>query len=529
MYIKKIKIEDLRCFKEIEMLLSPGINIILGFNNSGKSTLIRALYTMQEKNCLQKNDIRIGKDELNLYTTITGIGPKDRSIFGDLGSFKFSDRDELTISCRMTEKEAKSTIIEDDPRKIEERQKVNKVFGPNAMDLAIFNGFPNREDKGNFIYPFFNTRRRGMYNAQQGKEVVYAVYDNQNNLPGKVQKTSSQATIGNLFRQLSRDILGTELVIIPGDAHENKLGTYSMDETTISIDAMGDGVPNIIGFLTILLTRNGKLFLIEELENDIHPLALKKLLNHIVDKSKENQIIISTHSHIVLKHLGASEGAKIFYVESDDNQNIVPTSTVREVPNSPRERQIVLEQLGYDLGDYDLYKGYLIFEESSAERIVREFIFPWFVPKLVSKVRTIAAQGADDLVLKYNDLHSLFVYLHLSPIYKDYAWVIADGDEKGKKIIGELKNKYKAAVDSNQFCNFREKYFENYYPARFQPQVTQIMAIQDKKQRQKRKIELLNEVVAWLSNNDNEARTELNNSAKEVINILKKIETILCP
>ena len=187
-----------------------------------------------------------------------------------------------------------------------------------------------------------------------------------------------------------------------------------------------------------------------------------------------------------------------------------------------------MEQLGYDLSDFNLFKGYLIFEESSAERIVREFIIPWFAPKLHNRVRTVAAQGADDLLVKYNDLHSLFVYLHLNPIYKNYAWVIADGDEKGIKVVEQLRHKYKTAVQSDQFRNFSESFFEKYYPSRFQAQVEQTMVIRDKKKRQEKKIDLLKEVLAWLSKNDRVVKEELAVSAKEVIDIVKGIETAIC-
>jgi predicted ATP-dependent endonuclease of OLD family len=56
---------------------------------------------------------------------------------------------------------------------------------------------------------------------------------------------------------------------------------------------------------------DGNLFLVEELENDIHPEGLKAILDVIVEKSSSSQFIVSTHSNIVTKYLGSAPGAKV--------------------------------------------------------------------------------------------------------------------------------------------------------------------------------------------------------------------------
>ena len=71
---------------------------------------------------------------------------------------------------------------------------------------------------------------------------------------------------------------------------------------------MGDGVPNVVGLLADLALTKGKMFLIEEPENDLHPSALKALLELVEDGATHNQIVVSTHSNIVARHLGSCEG-----------------------------------------------------------------------------------------------------------------------------------------------------------------------------------------------------------------------------
>ena len=47
MYISKIKIKNFKCFNDIEVEFDPNFNLIIGQNNSGKSTIFDALRLWQ--------------------------------------------------------------------------------------------------------------------------------------------------------------------------------------------------------------------------------------------------------------------------------------------------------------------------------------------------------------------------------------------------------------------------------------------------------------------------------------------------
>jgi predicted ATP-dependent endonuclease of OLD family len=67
---------------------------------------------------------------------------------------------------------------------------------------------------------------------------------------------------------------------------------------------MGTGVNNIISMIGYLAESDDKIFLIEEIENDLHPKAIKKLLNLIKESARDrgNQFFISTHSKIMCRY-----------------------------------------------------------------------------------------------------------------------------------------------------------------------------------------------------------------------------------
>ena len=43
MYIARIRIQNYRCFRDSTIEFQPGLNVIIGENNAGKTTLLKAL------------------------------------------------------------------------------------------------------------------------------------------------------------------------------------------------------------------------------------------------------------------------------------------------------------------------------------------------------------------------------------------------------------------------------------------------------------------------------------------------------
>jgi hypothetical protein len=205
----------------------------------------------------------------------------------------------------------------------------------------------------------------------------------------------------------------------------------------------------------------------------------------------------------------------------------LPNSTIEEVTKL-EERRSVLEDLGYELNDFDLWNGWLILEESSAEKIIREYLIPWFAPKLQKTLRTFDTKGKDGLEKKFNDFVNLFVFLHLQPSYKNKAWVVIDGGDEEKVIIDKLKKTYTpSGWHEDRFLQFTEHDFERYYPEAFQEQVEAVLSIADKKEKRAAKKKLLKDGEDWIRNDGKVAKTAFKNSAGEVIGILKSIEQSL--
>jgi hypothetical protein len=189
-------------------------------------------------------------------------------------------------------------------------------------------------------------------------------------------------------------------------------------------------------------------------------------------------------------------------------------------------RRRVLDDLGYELYDYDLYDGWLILEEASAERMIRDYLVKWFAPRLVGRLRTVSAQGVGDVEPMVHDFRRLFLYLHLEERYNERAWVLVDGG-KGDEVVRKLQDRF-STWPGHHFVALREHDFERYYPVEFQQKATAALALHGQAKRDAKR-ELLEEVRVWCDEDDGRAKQAFEASAGEVIEFLRRLEETLVP
>ena len=498
MKITGIELSQIKSFDNVPMLdFSSSINVLIGPNNAGKSTILNSIFLLQRDGVLTANDITLG--------ALTGI----------IGLY-FTGGHAPTINENQQFEKVQ----------IDLKTRQRRIVTKNGSTLNI--GRIDEKEPNNLIYPYLSKRKVVQFVDAINEQNANSVFGNFTNLYSKIDRlVTPQFQPGNSqYVNACKDILGFEIsTLAKGNGKQAVLFIHNLEH--IPLTAMGEGVANILGLITDLCVAEERIFLIEEPENDIHPKALKALLNLIISKSESNQFFISTHSNIVMKHLGAIPDSKIFRVINDKKDKKRPNlklSTIQEVQNNPEERKKVLEDLGYDFFDYDLWKAWLFLEESSAEVLIRDYFIKWYTPKLKYQLRTFSAGSISKIQSKFDDFNRLFVFLHLEPTYKNKVWVYIDGGEKEAMIIKKMRDVYaKSGWNENNFNQFSEHDFEMFYPSRFQEGVQQAIGISDKQEKRTAKRELLERVKDWIKGNEQIAKEEFKESAKEVILILKAI------
>ena len=521
MRLKSIQLQNYRSYDDSNIITLGNITVFVGRNNSGKSALIRGIAQLQDGIInVEDNDIRKG---------ITGA-----IVTAHLEDINYSTH----------------FVSQSHPNFLEGKlvHAINKPAGGSLsesyhlVDIASGNnhgfGRISSIEPNNFIYPYLAKRKVTNYDRSVDLVKTTSVAPNLINLTSKIQRLANDShPKAAEYKELCEKVLGYK-VSTHAAPNGQQSGIHIGDFDYIPIEDMGEGVPNLLGLITMLCVAENKLFLIEELENDVHPEALKALLDVIVEKSATNQFVISTHSNIVVKWLASATDSKLYSVALDPYvPGAVPNTRITEVGQSTEARVKVLEELGYELSDFDLWDGWLFLEESSAERIIRDYLIPLYTPKL-ARVRTLATNGTGKLKTKFDDFNRLFVFTHLTSRYINKAWVIADSDglndTSGTDAIEILKDMYCRKPDSRwqeaNFSTWARHDFEEYYPAHFAPRIATTLAITDKNTKRVAKKTLLDDVRVWC---DQQTKADLKAaftaSASEVINELKVIEAELFP
>jgi AAA ATPase domain len=476
------------------------LNVVIGENNSGKSSILRGLHLLQQG---QENygDVRIGAQQAFVEMSVS-----DPITVPTWAFAHDSPRVNLTITLTSTDRRKGS---------------LNPVLQVARGQHLEFPRLPN-EEPNHFIVPILSKRKTASYSEDIREEFVTSISSDMSNLAAKLSRIANPQHPGyEQYSNACKEILG---FVVTHISSENGMlpGIILSSGERLSVTQLGEGVPNIVHLLANLAISKGKLFLIEEPENDLHPNALKALLNLIVSSSESNQFVISTHSNIVVRHLCAEEDSSLIQISSQKDQ-LPAIASVAQVPKTAEARIAVLHELGYAFSDFDLWDGWLILEESSAETIIRNYLIPEFTPSL-RNVKTVSAGGIDNVEPYFFDFQRLMLFTHLQPAYVNRTWVRVDGDEVGKDMVEKLQKNF-PTWKPEKFGMFTKPAFEHYYPAKFRDQAETALQILDKKARREAKKQLLQKVIAWLDDNPVRGKEALAESAQPVIQNLQQIQT----
>ena len=523
MWISELQVINVKSFADSGLLqLSKGINVIVGKNNAGKSTLLQCVLSTQSTN--QSHPLNQAKEARRIGTlesTVRIVLQDIEAAYFNMHGISDGERGDLIISFNSDALPREFTFT---------------PGGAGGAEIRDVKPITNQEPN-NFILPYTIKRFAQGFNPLMSNNSPQPKYvlETLAQLTEKIQPyTQSTHPDHEQFDRLCRGLISSPMGIIEG-ASGHLPGIYTSHNGSIPLSQMGDGVPHIVGLIVHLLKAEKRLFVIEELENGINPEPLKLLLEEIKRSAKErqNQFLISTHSNIVLQSLASEEDCKIIEVtQAQIRPGEIPESSCIQIERDDVEaRRRVLMNLGYSLADSDMFDGWLILEEASAETVIRKFLIPQFVPKLINVLGIIATMGYTQAENQFMALAQNFLYLHLTPAYKKRIWVIIDAGEDESQVIERLQHDFKKWPPEH-FDQFGEHDFEKYYPFCFQGEVERILKLpansnETKKKKQEAKKNLLVKVMKWVEEDINQAKQEFESSAQEVIGKLKNIESKL--
>ncbi|MDR2709679.1 MAG: AAA family ATPase, partial [Elusimicrobiota bacterium] len=318
--IKKIVLKNFKRFEKFEVDFDDKINILIGDNESGKSTILQAIDIVLSGSAYKVENI--GLENLFNHKAVDD--------FMNSGDRKYEELPKLLIELYLGEQDDENMngknntknelcdglklICEADDRfskEVTEILKTQKSIFPFEYYFIRFETFSGEAYKGHREYlKHIVVDNSAMSSEYSMKEYVKNIYNAKLQVTEKLtnqykyrklKKIVKNIIFKSLNDRLSEDNYCFALKTSPKSNLETDLTIFEND---ISIDNKGKGRQCLIKTEMALQGSQGDLdiVLIEEPENHLSHINMQKLINGIL-KAEDRQIFIATHSDLISSRL----------------------------------------------------------------------------------------------------------------------------------------------------------------------------------------------------------------------------------
>lgn len=338
--LKAIKIKRFKNIEESNLELDR-INILIGSNNSGKSSILQAIQfavSVAQTSSLERSAVWRNQERMP-----TSISPNQliyspfRDIFAlapnrDLREeieyailINFEDTNSMNAEISVRKGRNKNITIELKGRTLgEELRKIEEPFSIFVPGLA---GIPSAEE---YKTPGIVRKAAARGDANNVfRNVLYLLYQDSNNWRRFIE--DFQIIFPNMDISIQFNPSRDEYIDT----------TIQIEGKTLPIDAAGTGVLQAIQILSYINVYKPKVLLLDEPDSHLHPNNQRKLANMLIRlaESRDFQIILSTHSRHMIDEFNGS--AKMHWVRDG---GIIDNNTFDEV-------SVLLDLGALDKGD----------------------------------------------------------------------------------------------------------------------------------------------------------------------------------
>lgn len=338
MYIEKVKIKNFKCFKDwFEIDFNKGLNIIVGNNEAGKSTLLEAIHlcltgmlngkylrnelspylfnreverayleSLTTKAPVQPPEIQIelflgGDDDALEHLRGNDNSEKNDKARGLLFSIEFDKKYDGAYAELLKGKEVSSIPLEFYHVKWSEFSRQPAMTRTIPIKSALIDSTSTRVQSGSDMYI-----SRIVKELLDDKERV-AISQAHRKLKDAFRADGNVGAINERLAEaakISRKKVSISVDMSSHNAWENSLMTYIED---VPFHYIGKGEQCIVKTRLALSSKKNKeatVLLIEEPENHLSHSKLNQLISDISEDNSGKQVIITTHSSFVANKLG---------------------------------------------------------------------------------------------------------------------------------------------------------------------------------------------------------------------------------
>lgn len=328
--IEELKINNFRSIKSLKIDNFKNINIFLGKANTGKTSILEAIYiilSMDSRAIIRITNLR----SIGLYNDIFD------SLFYDYNT-NVSIKFDIKVDNELVELEIKPNIVNSTISFSEKNITDNNIETINNIYNLNFNYLKNGKNyTPNISIEKNNNEMKFLFNISVSaffyRVELIADYSSSlyKNLKIIFENNAKKEELKKYYQQFDNRIKDIRFI-------ENKIVVEIEGlHNAINIKAVGKGFQTYITIIASIVVGN-KYILIDEIENGIHFETMKILLKNIIDLSKEYnlQFFITTHSKefiqtlndIIEKDYSRSNIISVFnlYCNKENNIDVIDYS-----------------------------------------------------------------------------------------------------------------------------------------------------------------------------------------------------------
>jgi len=299
-YIKRVDIQRYGCARNVSVNLSP-IHALIGPNDSGKSTILRAVRTAAQ--------FAAGKFEVD--TTIPFNPMMGRDDDGQRVALHYGDKLAYILENR-GQGGIWESVSEHHRRVLADaNSRMWNVPGllSKPSELASVHTLASRLTTATMLRldpnalrepaPQILSQEPVRFSDERGKGLA-SVYQAIN-----TRDVDAFVALRDRVRSLFPTVRTLRVPTVQNNAVA--LQIELTDGTLVPADAVSEGLLYFLGYAAIQHLERTKLLLVEEPENGLHPAGIAEIVKILREISERTQVIIATHSPLVVNELQGSE------------------------------------------------------------------------------------------------------------------------------------------------------------------------------------------------------------------------------
>lgn len=295
--LKEIKIERFKNIREVTLPLSR-VNVIVGANNSGKSSILQGVQfavSIAQSAKLAGGTKTLSPEQL-VYAPL-----REATALGYGGDLRQSTTSAIVV-----------TFVEDDGS----TRKVQVIRGKNAnLSIQVTEPAPHALST---LAPPFSLYVPGLAGLQQTETFVTAAVMRRTAMRGNANAVlrnvlhalSKQEDQWRLFTEQLGEMFPEHQVSIAFDQERDEFiqAKVSRLGVVLPIDAAGTGFLQTVQILAYLAYYSPRLLLLDEPDSHIHPDRQRRLMTLLASHAAEHgtQVLIATHSRHMIDELGGN-------------------------------------------------------------------------------------------------------------------------------------------------------------------------------------------------------------------------------